>query len=152
MWGGGVAVKGSRCAQTAAGCSHRTSTTEEVNASGPLYHVHGGAWLQPLTPTPPPPCADDRIPDTDQAIRGGRHGQKLHSGFHPPPPRQGDARGSADSGLSWHKVQGREANRRRHGLTEPTTKALCQTPRPPPPLRMAKMLRRSGPHLVPIWR
>ena len=28
------------------------------------------------------------------------------------------------------KVQGREANRRRHRLTEPTTKALCQ---PPPP-------------------
>ena len=34
------------------------------------------------------------IPGTDQAVRGGRHGQKLHSGF---PPRQGDARGSADA-------------------------------------------------------
>ena len=39
---------------------------------------------------------DDRIPGTDQAVRGGRHGQTLHSGF-PPPPRQGDARGSADA-------------------------------------------------------
>ena len=37
----------------------------------------------------------DRIPGTDQAVRGGRHGQKLHSGC--PPPRQGDARGSADA-------------------------------------------------------
>ena len=37
---------------------------------------------------------DDRIRDTDQAVRGGRHGQKLHSGF---PPRQVDAHGSADA-------------------------------------------------------
>ena len=37
---------------------------------------------------------DDRIPGTDQAVRGGRHGQKLHSGF---PPRKVDARGSADA-------------------------------------------------------
>ena len=37
---------------------------------------------------------DDRIPGTDQAGRGGRHGQKLHSGF---PPRQVDARGSVDA-------------------------------------------------------
>ena len=29
---------------------------------------------------------DDRMPGTDQAVRGGRHGQKLHSGS-PPPPR-----------------------------------------------------------------
>ena len=35
-----------------------------------------------------------RIPGTDQAVRGGRHGQKLHSGS---PPRQGDARVSADA-------------------------------------------------------
>ena len=40
---------------------------------------------------------DDRIPGTDQAVRGGRHGQKLHSGF---PPRQVDARGSTDACLS----------------------------------------------------
>ena len=39
---------------------------------------------------------DDRTPGTDQAVRGGRHGQKLHSGS-PPPPRQGDARGSAEA-------------------------------------------------------
>ena len=38
---------------------------------------------------------DDRIPGTDQAVRGGHHGQKLHSGF--PPQGQGDARGSADA-------------------------------------------------------
>ena len=30
---------------------------------------------------------DDRIPGTDQAVRGGRHGQKLHSGSPPPPGR-----------------------------------------------------------------
>ena len=40
---------------------------------------------------------DDRIPGTDQAVRGGRHGQKLHSGF---PPRQVDARRSMDACLS----------------------------------------------------
>ena len=80
---------------------------------------------------------DDRIPGTDQTVGGGRHGLKLHSGS-PPPPRQVDARGSADARgstdacLSWQKVQGREANRRRHRLTEPTTKALCHSPLPPP--------------------
>ena len=42
---------------------------------------------------------DDRMPGTDQAVRGGRHGQKLHSGL-PPPPRQGDARSSADACVS----------------------------------------------------
>ena len=83
----------------------------------------------------PPPPTYPRIPGTDQAVRGGRHGQKLHSGF---PPRQVDARGRADARsstdacLSQQKVQRREANRRRHRLTEPTTKALCQ---PPPPSR-----------------
>ena len=35
---------------------------------------------------------DDRILGTDQAVRGGRDGQKLHSGL---PPRNVDARGSA---------------------------------------------------------
>ena len=39
----------------------------------------------------PPPSPH---PGTDQAVRGGRHGQMLHSGF---PPRQGDACGSADA-------------------------------------------------------
>ena len=37
--------------------------------------------------------------------------------------------------MSWQKVQGREANRRRHRLTEPAPKALCQPP--PPLLRLA---------------
>ena len=37
---------------------------------------------------------DDRIPGTDQAVRGGRHRQKLHSGF---PPRQVDARKKKNS-------------------------------------------------------
>ena len=46
-------------------------------------------------------------------------------------PRKVDARSSADACLSQQKVQRREANRRRHRLIEPTTKALCQ---PPPPL------------------
>ena len=84
----------------------------------------------------------DPTPGTHQAVRGGPHGQKSHSGF---PPRKVDARGSADARcsadarssadacLSWQKVQGREANRRRHRLTEPTTKALCQTPPLGPP-------------------
>ena len=76
---------------------------------------------------------DDRIPGTDKAVRGERHGV---------PPRRVDARGSADARssadacLSWQKVQGREANRRRHRLTKPTTKTLCQTP-PPPSLSVA---------------
>ena len=37
---------------------------------------------------------DDRMPGTDQAVKGGRHGQKLHSGF---PPRKVDARSTADA-------------------------------------------------------
>ena len=41
---------------------------------------------------------DDRIPGTDQAVRGGRHGQKVHSGF--PPQGQGDTPSSADACLS----------------------------------------------------
>ena len=34
------------------------------------------------------------------------------------------------STITKQQVQGREANRRRHRLTEPTTKALCQPPTP----------------------
>ena len=49
---------------------------------------------------------DDRIPGTDQAVRGGRHGQKLHSGPTPPPPRQGDAAAlrmpAAERRPAWH--------------------------------------------------
>ena len=63
---------------------------------------------QVRAPPPPPPMAlcdihvagcgehlpawglcDDRIPGTDQAVRGGRHGQKLHSGSPPPPQGRG---------------------------------------------------------------
>ena len=77
----------------------------------------GLAWRGGGGARPPPPQ--------------GRHGQKVHSGF---PPWQvdgrdsADARSSADACLSWQKVQGLEANRRRHRLTEPTTKALCHPP------------------------
>ena len=97
---------------------------------------------------------DDRVPGTDQAVRGGRHGQKLHSGSPAPPPRQGDAcgsadaRSSADAGLSQQKVQRREANRRRHRLTEPTTKALCQAP--PTPWRSRCTVNAGLPCCVPV--
>ena len=47
-----------------------------------------------LTTVGEPPVRDDRIPGNDQAVRGGRHGQKLHSGF---PPGRADAPGSADA-------------------------------------------------------
>ena len=63
-----------------------------------------------------------------------------------PPPRQVDACGSADvrsskdACLPQQKVQRREANRRRHRLTEPTTKALCQ----PPPLSLHPSLKLAG--------
>ena len=62
----------------------------------------------------------------DRVMAGG---SALHGcgGLH---GRLWDAHGSADACLSQQKVQGLEANRRRHRLTEPTTKALCQ----PPPL------------------
>ena len=89
---------------------------------------------------------DDRIPGTDQAVRGGRHGQKLHSGF---PPRKGDARSSADARLSWQKVQRQETNRRRHRLTEPTTKALCQ---PPPPPQDQVTVTEAGDHGDRGWQ
>ena len=68
------------------------------------YIFHREPWMIPRFPHPPPPpqfehlpawgLRDDRIPGTDQAVRGGRHGQKLHSGF---PPRKVDACGSADA-------------------------------------------------------
>ena len=72
---------------------------------------HPGPWggTPNRVPPPPPPPFTLRVVvstsqsgvfvmtadrGTDQAVRGGRHGQKLHSGF---PPRQGDACGSADA-------------------------------------------------------
>ena len=48
--------------------------------------------------------------------------------FWTPPPRQGDARSSTDARLSWQKVQGREANRRRHRLTALGTTSLSTAP------------------------
>ena len=122
-----------------------------VGAASCRRDHHTMASCQNPPPPPPPPpgtivCAtapawglhDDRIPGTDQAARpalGGRHGQKSHSG------RQVDARGSADACLSWQKVQRREANRRRHRLTEPTTEALCQPPPPPSPKKPTSIAR-----------
>ena len=78
---------------------------------------------------------DDRILGTDQAVRGGRHGQKLRSGF---PPRRVDARGGADARsstgacLSSQKVQGREANRRRHRQFNPISQLGLPPPSAPP--------------------
>ena len=37
----------------------------------------------------PPPSPSGRIPGTDQAVRGGRHGQKVHYGSPPPPAGRG---------------------------------------------------------------
>ena len=89
-----------------------------------------------LAPPPPPRgLRDDRIPGTDQAVRGGRHGHKLHSGS---PPRQGDARRSTKYGCLLVIAEGSRANRRRHRLTEPTTKALCQ-PAPPPKTKQGRL-------------
>ena len=76
----------------------------------------GGGGAPHLVCSPPPPFL-------------------LPSGF---PPRQGDVRGSADARssadacLSKQKVQRREANRRRHRPTEPTTRAVCHPPPLPP--------------------
>ena len=72
-----------------------------------------------------------------------------------PPPRQGDARGSADARsstdacLSWQKVQRREANRRRHRLTELTTKTLCQPPLPHPKGSIPPMVHPGTPVTPP---
>ena len=44
-----------------------------------------------------------------------------------------DARSGTDAGLLWQKVQRREANRRRHRLTEPTKALSPYNPPPPPP-------------------
>ena len=79
-------------------------------------------------PPPPPPSGEDAM--DRRCILQSSLGK-------------GDAHGSADACVSWQKVQGREANRRCHRPTEPTPKALCQTPRPPsppppPPRRMTK--------------
>ena len=56
-----------------------------------LYDIHIAGCGEHL---PAWGLRDDRIPGTDQAVRGGSHGLKLHCGF---PPRQVDARGSADA-------------------------------------------------------
>ena len=113
-------------AKTAAG--RRCSLLKCSYLRPPCWQCDTGATREAIIktkarnqPAPPPPPAG----------RGGRHGQKLHSGI---PPRQVDARSSVDACLSSQKVQGREANRCRHRLTEPTTKALCQ----PPPPRLLK--------------
>ena len=50
----------------------------------------------------------------------------LPHSFWIPPPRQVDARGSADARSSADACL--SCNRRCHRLTEPTTKALCQPP------------------------
>ena len=72
---------------------------------------------------------DDRMPGTDQAVRGGRHGQKLHSGC---PPRKVDARGSADACLSWQKVQRRERPIGAATGQQSHPQGLVPTPPPPP--------------------
>ena len=92
--------------------------------------------------------AKGRTGDRPGPRKGATTGRNVTQGVVPPPPssaigrscildshpRAGDARSSADARsstdacLSSQKVQGREANRRRHRPTEPTTKALCQTP------------------------
>ena len=75
---------------------------------------------------------DDRIPGTAQAVRGGRHGQKLHSGF-PPRGRWMPAAVRMPAVVRMpachsRRFKGERPNRRRHRPNEPTTKALCQTP------------------------
>ena len=73
-----------------AGPTHNPQTPPSIHLTGRC--VTNCTWHISAPPPPPPP--HDRIPGTDQAVRGGRHGQKLHSGF---PPRQVDARGCADA-------------------------------------------------------
>ena len=72
----------------------RTTSKSHIGELAPmaLCDIHVAGCGEHL-----PGLRDDRIPRTDQAVRGGRHGQKLHSGFH---PGQGDARSSADACLS----------------------------------------------------
>ena len=86
---------------------------------------------------------DDRIPGTDQAIKGGRHGQKLHWGF--PPRGRGMPAAVRMPACHSRRFKGREANRRCHRLTEPTTKALCQ-PSPPCPRQPTPSAWQSVPH------
>ena len=79
----------------------RPGTTIFQNPGGGwgVSHTRTGPGRPPVPPTPLPcdihvaGCGeqlpawglrDDRIPGTDRAVRGGCHGQKLHSGF---PPR-----------------------------------------------------------------
>ena len=71
---------------------------------------------------PPPSFWGARLPP--------RPPRKLHSGSPPPPPNPGRWMPAAARRPACHgrRFKGREANRRRHRPTEPTTKALCQTP------------------------
>ena len=81
-----------------------------IHAQGPPSRP---SWQPSLYRPPnlrPGPCLNGKIE------RGRVQGCIGRGGGTPSPPLQ--------------KVQRREANRRRHRLTEPTTKALCQTPPP----------------------
>ena len=49
----------------------------------------------------------------------------------PPPPGSADARSSTDARLSWQKVQGREANRRRPQANRANHQGLVPTPPSP---------------------
>ena len=108
----------------------------------PAFGDHRGPWEEggpsqtPLTPlSDPPPPSNASLPPP------------------PPPGRWMPVRtcSSADACLSWQKVQRREANRRRHRLTKPTTKALCQPPPPSaPPLQDSLPVTGGG--AAPVFR
>ena len=92
-----------------------------------LFAAHGGGLHTLVGPRPPPAgLRDDRIPGTDQAARGGRHGQKLHSGF---PPGQGDARSSTDAVRNMRRaermtVQGPVKKQEPDGMSRRGSRAL----------------------------
>ena len=64
----------------------RTTSKSHIGELAPmaLYDIHVAGCGEHLLAWG---LRDDRIPGTDQAVRGGRHAQKLHSGF--PPPGRG---------------------------------------------------------------
>ena len=105
----------------------------------------------PLRPPPPPRPSSPTQCQTPSAPSGAVTAAAS--------PRKWGGGGGADEGgtgpwaegtphrrtLSQQKVQGREANRRRHRLTELTTKALRQPP-PPRPCSRVRLWGRAGPY------